>query len=411
MQEESYTVRITASSKTRGALARAVGRAGGLHVLSDEAAGPCDLSIIEIGDDPEEGPRAVGGILASGEAGEVFLTSGRRDPDMLINAMRAGAREFFAQPIDEAEVEDALLKFKGRAYAAGGRGAGRGRPGPMSEKDGKVIALFGAKGGVGTTTVAVNLAASLAGLEGGLSAVLVDLDLSLGETPLFLGVKPVFDWTEIGDDISRLDATYLTSIILRHSSGLHLLCAPAAPLDGRAPMPETVGAVLAHLRRMFDFIVIDGGRASFDAVARTVMSAADTLLLVANPTLPCVVNLGRLIDAFQTLGCPADDSIGIVFNRHNQDAGISLAQAERTLRKKVSWLIPNDYKAAINAINNGEPLCAVTRAGELNAHINRMAAEIAGRAGRKDKKGAGKGFFFGLLSNAKTGGRKAGTWS
>jgi pilus assembly protein CpaE len=159
---------------------------------------------------------------------------------------------------------------------------------------------------------------------------------------------------------------------------------------------------------MFDFIVIDGGRASFNAVSKTAMSAADTLLLVANPTLPCVVNMGRLIDAFQSLGCPGGDSIGIVFNRHDRDAGISLAQAEQTLRKKVSWLIPNDYKTAISAINNGQPLCAVARTSELHARIDRMAAEIAGRKGEKE---ARKGFLFGLLSNAKTGDRKAGTWS
>lgn len=394
MAEGDYTVTITASGKTRAALARAIGLADGFSVLPDGAAGEADLSIIEVGDNVEEALRAAGGLHSAGSTGEVFLTSESRAAELLIGAMRAGAREFFCQPIDEREVQAALLKFKGRA--------GRARPGAMPEKDGKVIALIGAKGGVGTTTVAVNLAASLAGLDGGVSTVLVDLDLPLGEAPLFLGAKPVFDWTEVGSDISRLDATYLMSILLRHSSGLHVLCAPPNADKGSGPLPATVDAVLSHLRTMFDFIVIDAGRASFDGVAQTVLKAADALLVVANPTLPCVVNLGRIVDGFQALGYPADDAISIVFNRANQDAGITLAQAEQTLRKKISWLIPNDYKTSINAINNGEPLSACARGSELNERIGRMAASLAGRSAQKGR----KGFFFGLLSDGHSQARR-----
>jgi len=385
MHERDYTVRIQASSRTRLILQRAVELAGGFRLLADAAGGPCDLLMMELGDDPEKEFQRVGALQTSGDAGEIFLTSESCASDILINAMRAGAREFFPQPINDQEVRQALLKFRGRNEG--------GKPGPAPEKNGKIIAALGAKGGVGTTTVAVNLAASLAGLEGAASAVLMDLNPHLGEVPLFLNAKPVFDWMEIGSDISRLDSTYLMSVVLKHSSGLHVLSSPATPLDGHTPPPVAVGAVLTLLRKLFDFVVIDGGRSFFDDLSKVILKAADTLLLVANPTLPCVINLTRLIDAFQALGYPPDEGIEIVFNRSTQDAGISLAQAEEALRRKVSWLLPNDYRTATNAINNGTPLSAVARSSELNAKIAHMAAAFAGKAAQKSK----RGLFFGRL--------------
>jgi pilus assembly protein CpaE len=334
---------------------------------------------MEIGDDPEKEFQRVGAVQASGDALEVFLTSESCVPNILINAMRAGAREFFQQPINDQEVRRALAKFKGRTE--------KGKPGPISEQNGKIIVVLGAKGGVGTTTVAVNLAANLVGLEGASSAVLMDLSPLLGEVPLFLNAKPVFDWMEIGKNVSRLDGTYLMSVLLKHSSGIHVLSSPATPLDGHVPQPGAVAVVLALLRKLFDFIVIDGGRCCFDDTSKVILKAADKVLLVANPTLPCIVNLGRLIDSFQTLGYSTDEGIEIVFNRSTQEAGISPAQAEEALSKKVSWLFPNDYRTAIAAINNGEPLTVVARGSELNTKIAQMAAAFAGKAAQKGKRG------------------------
>ncbi len=385
IDERRYAVRIETSEKTRARLHRAIVSVSGFRVLPQGVRGPCDLSIVEIGDDPEKEFQRIAALQASGDGGEFFVTSESCDRTVLIGAMRAGAREFFPQPFDDQEVRNALLKFKERN--------GAGRLGSLPERKGKVVAALGAKGGVGTTTIAVNLAASLAGLEGKPSVVLIDLNLLLGEIPMFLNVKPVFDWTDIGNDISRLDGTYLMSILVKHASGLHVLSSPATQLFGHTPPPDAVEAVLALLRRLFDFIVIDRGRCSFDDVGKTVLKAADKLLLVANPTLPCVVNLTKLIDAFQAIGYPQDEVIEIIFNRSTQDAGISLAQAEQALKRKVSWLLPNDYRTATTAINDGAPLCDAARGSELNSRIAQMAAVLAGKTVQRGK----RSLFFGLL--------------
>ncbi len=385
MQESIYAVRIQTDRKTRAIFERTASLVGGCHVLAEDAACPCDLLIIEIGDDPEKELQRLNTIQASGTAREIFLTSESTAPKILINAMRAGVKEFFSQPINVQDVENALLKFKGRMEDA--------KPGAAPVKNAKVIAVQGSKGGVGTTTVAVNLAGSLVGLRDAPSVALVDLNLLLGEVPLFLNVQPTFDWMEIANNISRLDGTYLMSILLKHRSGLYVLSSPVKLLEDQTPSPKAVESVLKLMQQSFDFIVVDVGQC-LDDHSKVVLKAADRLLLVATPTLPCMVNLKRLLDAFKSIGYPPDQSIEIVFNRSNQKGGISPAEAEQALGKEVSWHFPNDYRSAVEAINSGEPLSVAAPRSELNRKIIAMAARLAGKT---EERKAKRAFFFGLL--------------
>jgi len=138
----------------------------------------CDLWILEIGDDLEKEFETIKTVKAD-KGKEVFLTSSRLDPDLLIQALRAGAKEFFSQPIKKEEVKDALLKFKEHKMSVK-------LTQEKMRRVGKVINVMGSKGGVGTTTVAVNLATSLAQSQGSPSVVLIDMNLLFGEIPIFL---------------------------------------------------------------------------------------------------------------------------------------------------------------------------------------------------------------------------------
>ncbi len=384
MEQINHTIRIqTREPATLAMFERVAATVGGFQFQAPGASGPCDLLIIELGDEPEKDFHRLSAVQASAGAKEIFLTASTTDPAMLIRALRAGVKEFFPQPINQRDVEDALLNFKGHKAIA--------KAAPV--KKGQIIDVLGVKGGVGTTTVAVNLAGSLASSGGGPSVALLDLNLLLGEVPLFLNVKPVFDWMEVARNISRLDNTYLMSILLKHASGVHVLPSPARLTEGQTSLPEVIETLITLMQQLFDFIVVDSGR-SVDDMAKAVLKTADRLLLVATPGLPCIVNLDRLLNVFKTLGYPPEQHIEIVVNRFDQSAAISLDEAEQTLGKKISWHLPNDYRNASNAIKNGEPLSVVARGSKLTKGIGFMAATFTGKSGQRPK---AKRAFFGLV--------------
>ena len=368
-------------------LERIVASAGGFEVREAGYPGQCDLLIVEIGGDIQEEFQLINRIQASGSYGEIFLTSQSADPSLLISAMRLGIREFFPQPLREEDVKGALLKFKRRS----------GRMVPtekVSSRQGQIINVLGAKGGVGTTTIAVNLATGLASLEGRPSVALIDMNLLFGEVPLFLNLKPVFDWLEVSRNISRLDATYLMSVLLKHSSGVHVLPSPATLIEDNAVAPEVIETLMKLMQAMFDFVVIDSGQ-SLDQLSKAILQLSDRLVLVTIPSLPGIINIKRLLETFRTLGYPSEDRIEIVVNRHNQKSGVSFDEAEKTLRKKIAWTVPNDYRNTMDAINRGEPLTVLAKNADMTKALNDMASNLAKReaATRKDKKRS----FFGLV--------------
>jgi pilus assembly protein CpaE len=383
MRENGRTVTIQTCEQIRSVFERTIALVGGLHVQAHDAPGMTDLLILEIGDDPENDLERLSAIQASTSAKGIFLTSVNTNPEILIRALRIGVREFFPQPIKEQDVLDALVKFKGRN--------GDALVAAAPAKRGKTITLLGAKGGVGTTTVAVNLAASLARLDGGPSVALLDLNPLLGEVALFLNMHPAFDWIEIVNNASRLDGTYLMSILSKHPSGFYVLPSPAKMIDGQTSIPSVIEALLRLMQQLFDFIIVDGGRC-IDDISKVALKAADRLLLIGTPVLPCIVNLKKLLHTFRTLGYPPEQRVDIVANRSNQTSGISLKAVDQALGKRVLWYLPNDYRHAVAAINSGEPLNVVAEGSELSKKIAAMALALTGKSEKK-----GKRALFGLL--------------
>ena len=368
---QNLSVRIEVRRREmRDELARVISTLPGFEIMDPNAAGSCDLLIMEIGGDPDRDFEHIAMIQAAGNAREIFLTSANNDPQVLIMALRSGVKEFFTQPMNKQEVISALSKFVLRGQK------GDGRNEPVREKRGKIIDILGAKGGVGATTIAVNLAGSLASLQGNPSVVLVDLSRLMGEVSLFLNIKPVFDWMQVAKNISRLDGTYLRSVLLKHPSGIHVLPSPTKLMDGQAPPPKVIEVLLGHLQQLFDLVVVDSGR-PLDDLSKVVFKAADKVLLVATPSLPCIVNIKGLIDAFQSLGYPSSQHIEVVANRSNQKGGIPLQEVEQAIEKKISWHLPNDYRTANGAINSGKPLSVAAYGSELSGEIIAMASAIA----------------------------------
>ena len=293
-----------------------------------------------------------------------------------MQAMRIGIKEFFAQPFTELEILDALKRFKERQIAAAV---------PVGRKNGQIISVFGSKGGVGTTTVAVNLAVSLAKGESQYSIALLDMNTLFGEIPLFLEMTPKFNWGEITKNIDRLDDTFLSNILTHHRTGVQVLPSPAY-LNGHVrPTPEIMSKLLGVMKRMFDYVIIDAGQSTNDSSMK-VLEISDTLLLISILSLPCLANTNKLLKSLTDLGYMSPDRIKIVLNRYTRKGEISLKDAEAGIGKELFFTIPNEFAATMAAINNGKPLLEIAPRSEIARSFMDLAASLSNRGAGEVKK-------------------------
>jgi pilus assembly protein CpaE len=377
------------NDKVREQLAVLIASMEGFLVQRVDDSMPSDLLIMEISDDTAQDFDYLNRAKTTGKARDFFITSKSTSPDVLIQALRMGVKEFIPQPINEAELRKALLRIR-----EGSEPAAAVSKGP--QRKGQIIDLLGVKGGVGTTTIAVNLADSLVRLDGKLSVAIIDMNRLFGEIPLFLSLEHVFNWVDVSKNITRLDATYLTGILYRHRSGLRVLPSPDRVDDNYTVTPQVIESLLRLMRSMFDYVIIDSGQA-VDDISKTILRSADKVLLVAGLSLPCLINVKKLMKTFRDLGYPPEPWVDVVFNRFDRKSIISLREAEQSIGKKPFWVVPNDFNATMNAINQGKPLSMVEPGAEVTQAIEEMAAALAGRfTGSGRDKERDKRAFLGL---------------
>jgi pilus assembly protein CpaE len=316
---------------------------------------------------PDRAFARIRSLLTMSPTPEIFLTAARIDPEILLEALRTGVKEFFRQPIRREEVEEALERLKGRSRKLSGN---------PPDKKGTLLCVFGAKGGIGASTVAVNLASSLQKLDGSPSAVLVDLSLGGGDLALFLDLEPTRSFRDIARDVSRLDRTFLLTILSKHPGGLSLLPLGEkdATVDEAEWLPlECVDQTLELLQHVFDYVVVDCGH-DLHPVPLRAMARASLTLLVSTLSVPVIRRtrqvLGRL---------PAEvrnKHLRLVMNRHAPHTDLLLKETETLLQQKAFWLIPNDYYVASTAINTGQPLWASAPKAELTRSFQKLAVAL-----------------------------------
>jgi pilus assembly protein CpaE len=355
-----------------------VGSISGLRLANGNHNGNyTDLLIYEIGENPHAEFQFINSVQNSSQAGEIFLTSQSTEPEILLEALRVGAKEFLPQPLNREEVKSALIKFRERRE--------RTRHG-TDTSTGKLIAVIGSKGGVGTTSIAVNLAASLAGANGKKSVSLMDTNLFFGEVPLFLDMKSPLNWGEIAKDITRVDSTYLASVLGKHSSGIHVLPAPTRLDAMQGATPDNMEIILGHMKGVFNYTVVDTGHILND-LSLKVLELAETILVASVLTLPCLINAKKLIDILQEMEGISEGKIRILINRRQKKSMITVEEAEKSLNKRIFWSLPNDYAASTAAINQGRTICSLPMKSELADSFKGLAAALGDRREKEIDKG------------------------
>lgn len=311
----------------------------------------------------------------------ILVVSGSSDGQVILRAMRAGAKEFLTQPLRVEDMVAALNRIMASKYG-GDKGGNRSC---------QVIAIAGATGGVGTTSVAVNLGCILAAEQRN-SVVLVDLDLSLGDADVFLDAIPDYTIVDVAQNIARLDIQLLKKSLTKHSSGLYLLPRPVQLQDIALVTPDDFGRVIGLFKATFTHLIIDLSK-SYSPLDFVALKSAHHALLVTQLDLTCLRNVVRLMMSFGEIE-GLKDKVKIVVNRVGLDSGqISLKKAQETMGREIFWQIPNDYKTMIDVRNNGVPLIEnAPRAGITQAFVSlsEALAKDEGAAKAQEVAGAGK---------------------
>ena len=323
-----------------------------------------DLVIIEMGESWDKALLRIQAIRNMSPTSEIFLTAAHTDTSILLCALRTGVQEFLPQPLQKEDLHDALQRFEARYQ----------NHRQQSTRRSKLINVLGSKGGVGTTTVAVNLAVSLQEIHPNSSVVLVDLNVPFGDVALYLDIEPIHTFGDIASDPFRLDETFLTSLLSRHPSGLYLLPSADRMIESSTQMPDCVEQSLELLQGMFDYVVLDSGDA-FDDITVTTLKQPSTLFLISTLTLPVMRNTKRLVTFLSDLDFSME-SIKIIVNRYQSKYELSLHDFEKTLRQIPFWTIPNDYPKVSNSINQGRSLSDIYSRAKITKSVRNLAITL-----------------------------------
>jgi pilus assembly protein CpaE len=296
----------------------------------------------------------------------LFAISKSTDGQLILRAIRAGAKEFITSPVEVEDLYAALERLLQEKYS-GSDGKSRGC---------KMIALAGATGGVGCTSIAVNIGCNIARNPEN-TVALVDLDLALGDADVFLDSIPDYSIVDVTENVARLDFQLLRKSLTKHSSGLYLLPRPVQLQDLELITPDTLRKVFGLVRASFSHVVIDLSK-SFSQVDLAALELCNEILLVVQLDLPCLRNMVRVLASLQQMD-NIRDKIKVVVNRAGLESGqISLKKAKETIGREIFFQIPNDYRTMVEMRNNGQPLIEQAPKAAITQAVMQLTELLAG---------------------------------
>src|SRR3984893_2972911 len=320
-----------------------------------------DVVIVDARGDASSAMGTIERLRAAIPGAAIFAGARPAQPDLILQARRAGANEFFTWPPAEDTFHSAIRRTAARRETTQGA--------PPSAT---TLVFFGAKGGAGTTTIAVNCGVELARLTKR-STVIVDLKPGLGEVALFLRVRPRCSMIDAIDNLHRLDREFLRELVVKHKSGLEILGGsdqfdrPGAA-DGGA-----IEELFRLLARQYEYILVDAG-SQINSCTVAALYTADTIFLVANPDVPSVRNAQRLLDRVRQLGA-CGERVRVLLNRAAEPYPIPPKQIEGALGHPIHHTFPSDYKTVSTALNSGVPL-ALTGDSDIATQFNSFTRQI-----------------------------------
>ncbi len=326
---------------------------------------PPDIIVVDGRADGPGSTASIERVRAAAPTAVIVVIAREATPDLILAAMRAGANEFLTWPPEGAAFHAVVRRTAARRDAS-----------PATGHAATTLAFFGAKGGAGTTTLAVNCGVEIARI-GKRPVVIVDLKPGLGEVTLFLGVRNRYSLLDAIENLHRLDGEFLRELVVKHRSGLDIL-AGSDSFDRPAAIDAgAIEEVIRLLSRQYEYIVIDAG-GSLNPCAVSALFGADGICLVANPDVACVRNAQRILERIGQLGV-SGERIKVLLNRAAEPYPIAPAQIETALGHGIDHTFPSDYKTVSAAFNAGIPL-TLGGNSELASRFDAFTRRILGPA-------------------------------
>jgi pilus assembly protein CpaE len=349
---------------------------GGTEVLDTVPLLRPDIVVIDLDAEGVDGLGLTEALAARHPWVSVVAASAATEPDFLRRVGLAGARHLLGKPYSEAE----LVRSVRQVYhldAARRASHAVAVPQPGGARRGTLFAFYGAKGGLGCTTLACNVAVALKQLTDK-AVALLDCGLLFGDVALMLNLDPPQpSILDLLPHMGSLDAEVLGKAMAPHSSGVQVLLAPPVPEKSELVAPKHVRAVLAALRDQFDYVVIDTWP-TFEERMLHVLDAADKLVVPTTLELPAIKNTKLLLEVLSALGHHAD-KIAIVLNRVGSRVAVRVSDAEETLQQPFAAKIASDWRLASSSAEKGVPFVVSDPNAPISADVVALARALIGQ--------------------------------
>lgn len=324
--------------------------------------------LLDLPDDYDEALTAAGHFKMDAPDTALFLLSNSLDPQLLLKAIRAGAQEVLKKPLDRALLQEAVERVSRSGAARSGSGT-RAR---------SIVTLFTIKGGVGSSTVAANLAVALRS-NMGVETALADFDAQTGSSAHLLGLRAERSMSDLLR-APRIDSATLRMNLLPHSSGVNVLAQPDDLTNLEPITPAQAGAVLDALSSTHDVVVVDAPH-TFDEVSLEILDRSTTILVIAELSIPAIRAARRameLLDRLHFTNVP--DRVRLVVNRSTGTRGlITLDQLAEAMQMQPYHTITNDYRRVFASVNAGRALCQDDPESPAAKDIIALAAKLSGK--------------------------------
>lgn len=299
----------------------------------------------------------------------VVIVSVQGEQEYLKEAMAAGARGYLVKPFSADELVSTIrrthdMEIQRRAQLMPSI--------PLGKKLGRIISVFSAKGGVGKTVIAVNLAAEL-GKKKDCKVALVDLDLQFGDVAIMLDTSPVRTIADIARE-EEVDSEIVEACLLAHSTGIRVLASPLRPEQAESVTDRHVAAVLGLLAESYDFVIVDLSQ-RLDDISLTGLDMADTILLVATTELPAIKNAKVCLEIMESLGYESS-KIKLALSKPSREHGLDIDEIEKTLKRKVDVHVPNEERVVSPSVSKGTPFVISNPGAKVSLAIRDLVKAV-----------------------------------